>query len=406
MPKRWPIPLLIVCLAACGSDPASAPNTPGSGGATSAGSGGMVQSGGGPSGGGGTTPVGGAGGAPSAGTGGAASGGAGNVPNTGDLYIGPNGDDRNPGTLELPLRSLARAHVLVTAGQTIWVLPGTMQDSATVVLNKSGTQDQPLRVWAVEGAASRPVFDFAGQPRGSSNYRGIEIRGHYWHLRGIEVVHAADNGILISGSNNVVELVAVHDNDDSGLQILVSESMATDDTLGANNLILNSDSYENWDAATAGENADGFAAKLRIGAGNVFRGCRAWNNADDGWDLFAADDVVVIEDSWAFLNGSTSRGTGSASDGNGFKLGGEPNGPGQGGAVHVVRRNASFENRRCGFTLNNNPETPELSDCGVADNGSDDYCNLDCSPDRSVSTSGSAAKALPRNPDGSLPALP
>ena len=67
--------------------------------------------------------------------------------------------------------------------------------------------------------------------------------------------------------------------------------------------MLNCDSYENLDQPTNGENADGFAAKLRIGPGNVFRGCRAWNNADDGWDFFASDDVVAIDNCWAFLNG-------------------------------------------------------------------------------------------------------
>ena len=405
MHKLWPISSMIVCLLACGSEPASQPNNPQTGGGAgtsgSSGSGGVQPMTGGAPAVGGAPATGGSGGA---GTGGA-TGGAGNVPNTGDLYIGPNGDDRNPGTQELPLRSLNRANVVHTPGKTIWVLPGSIVDSAPALLTKSGTAEQPIRLFGVEGGA-RPVFDFASQPRGDSNYRGIEVRGNYWHIKNIEVVHAADNGILISGSNNIIEQVAAHDNDDSGIQILVSEAMAADNSLGSNNLILNCDSYENWDAATAGENADGFAAKLRIGAGNVFRGCRAWNNADDGWDLFAADDVVVIEDSWAFLNGSTSRGTGAGSDGNGFKLGGEPDGPGQGGAVHLVRRTASFGNRRCGYTLNNNPETPMLSDCGVSDNGSDDYCNLDCSPEHAVNTSGSAAKVMPRNADGSLPALP
>src|SRR6185369_5490899 len=148
----------------------------------------------------------------------------------------------------------------------------------------------------------------------------------------IEIANAGDNGMLITGSNNTIEQVVLHDNGDTGLQITVSSALAGDNTRGANNLILNCDSFGNLDAATGGENADGFAAKLRIGPGNVFRGCRAWNNADDGWDFFASDDVVTIEDSWAFLNGKVVSGSNSAGDGNGFKLGGAPNGAGQGGA--------------------------------------------------------------------------
>jgi hypothetical protein len=134
----------------------------------------------------------------------------------------------------------------------------------------------------------------------------------------------------------------------------------------------------------------------------VFRGCRAWNNADDGWDLFAADDVVVIEGCWSFLNGSTSRGSNPAGDGNGFKLGGRPAGPGQGDAPHRATNNSAFENRSCGFTLNNNTRTPVVTQCGVARNGND-YCDISCSPSYSVTMTGTRAKTAARNPDGSLP---
>ena len=41
----------------------------------------------------------------------------------------------------------------------------------------------------------------------------------------------------------------------------------------------------------------------------------AWANADDGWDLFASNDVVVIENSWAFSNGKVD-GQNPAGDGN------------------------------------------------------------------------------------------
>ena len=49
----------------------------------------------------------------------------------------------------------------------------------------------------------------------------------------------------------------------------------------SNNLILNCDSYNNADYVAGsstydGGNADGFAPKLDLGTGNVFRGCRAW----------------------------------------------------------------------------------------------------------------------------------
>ena len=183
-----------------------------------------------------------------------------------------------------------------------------------------------------------------------------------------------------------------------------SSDQATDNTRAANNLVLNCDSYENLDQATNGENADGFAAKLRIGPGNVFRGCRAWNNADDGWDFFASDDVVVVDGCWAFLNGKVVSGSNTAGDGNGFKLGGAPSGPGEGGAVHLVMNSYAFDNRACGFVRNNNPDVPKLTSCGARGNATS-FCSLSSTPEVSITMTGAQGKAAVRAADGSLPAI-
>jgi hypothetical protein len=258
--------------------------------------------------------------------------------------------------------------------------------------------------------SGRPVLDFSLETRATaaaSGPAGVELNGYYWHIKGIEIKNAADNGMLITGSNNTIEDVLLHDNGDTGLQITVPSAVAGDNTRGANNLILNCDSYQNLDVPTGGENADGFAAKLRIGPGNVFRGCRSWNNADDGWDLFAANDVVLIDNCWAFLNGKTVGGAANPQgDGNGFKLGGKPDGTtDQGGAVHKVTGSSAFENLACGFVRNNNPSLPTLSGCGVHTNGKGDYCQVTCSTATTIGTTAAAAKAMARNADGSLPAL-
>jgi hypothetical protein len=321
-------------------------------------------------------------------------------------YVSGTGLDTNPGTQDKPFLSLARAHQVAQAGTTIWVMPGKLSYPAPMILTKSGTQASPIRIWAMPGA--RPILDYSMEVKGSSSARGIEVRGNYWHIRGIEIANAGDNCVNISGSHNTIEDVVMHDCGDTGLQITVPEADSADNTLGAYNTILNCDSYANLDAATGGENADGFAAKLQIGPGNVFRGCRAWNNADDGWDFFAANDVVVIDNCWSFLNGKTLTGKSNPQgDGNGFKLGGkpDPNNPAQGGAVHQVTHSASFENLACGFVRNNNPSKPSLSNCSARSNPSGDYCELTCSPTVAMTMTGAQAKAVARNADGSLPAI-
>jgi hypothetical protein len=396
-------------LAACGSGAAS-DDDDGGDGAKGGSAGSAGSAGAGPTGGtagvgagtSGTGPVGGTAGTPP--TGGTGQGGSAGTPPMGtDIWVAPNGLDTNSGSEASPVMTLNRANQLARAGSTIWVMSGTFAYNATMDLTNAGNAQSPIRLWAVEGA--RPALDFMTQARGSGS-RGIELSGSYWHIRGLEIRNAGDNGISISGSNNTIENVITHHNGDTGIQITVSEAQATLATLGASNTILNCDSYENFDTMTNGENADGFAAKLRIGAGNVFRGCRAWNNADDGYDFFAADDVVVVEDSWAFLNGRVAGGGNSAGDGNGFKLGGEPAGTGQGHAAHRLTRVAAFENRNCGFTRNNNEQSPVLMTCAVADNGND-YCDdlAECSPESAVTVSGDAAKALARNADGTLPSI-
>ncbi|HXK16534.1 MAG TPA: right-handed parallel beta-helix repeat-containing protein, partial [Polyangiaceae bacterium] len=227
----------------------------------------------------------------------------------------------------------------------------------------------------------------------------------YWTLSGFEVANASDNCVAISGSHNVIDNLSIHGCGDTGLQITVGTGQVADNTRGADNLIVNTDSYENLDVATGGENADGFAAKLRIGPGNVFRGCRAFNNADDGWDFFAADDVVQIDACWAFANGKGVAGDNPAGDGNGFKLGGKPTGAGEGGAVHLVKNSFAFENLTCGFTRNSNPDVPELTDCGAKDNATD-YCQtLSRTGEVSMSMTAAAARAVKRAADGSLPPM-
>lgn len=359
---------------------------------------------------GGAVATGGAAGKGGASTGGASTsagatvGAGGTTAASTDLWIAPNGSDSNPGTEASPLATLTAAHTRVTAGQTIWLKSGTYSWSSTVKLTKNGTASSPINVFAAAGA--RPVIDFSAQTCGDSAARGIQITGTYWHLKGFDVQKAGDNCIHIGGAYNTVEWVVTHNCCDSGLQI--TADTASDPSRGANNTILNCDSYDNYDTPTGGENADGFAPKLHIGAGNVFRGCRSWNNADDGYDLFASDDIVTIENCWAFLNGVLSNGSGtSAGDGNGFKLGGAATAGDayEGGAPHKVTNCFAFENTACGYTRNNNTSVPVLSQCGGRGDGKGEYCSLTNPSPITFTMTGAQAKAVARNADGSLPAI-
>ena len=331
------------------------------------------------------------------------------------IYVSPTGSDSNPGTIDQPFYSLAKAVSNAVAGDTITMRGGTFTYAATITIEKPGTSNNPISIVAYPG--EHPVLDYSTWHPASEDERGnargfhITTNAQYWVLQGLEIQYAPDNGIKCEGGHISFDRMVFHDNGDTGLQIGLNK-----DTLSSNpdpehfaayNYVLNCDSYHNNDPATDYENADGFACKLYAGVGNHFYGCRAWNNADDGYDLFAANDVVVIDNCWAFLNGKTVGGAKNPQgDGNGFKLGGKPDGSAdEGGAVHKVTGSSAFENLACGFVRNNNPDVPMLSNCGVHSNGSDDYCQVSCSPSTTISTTGAAAKAMARNADGSLPAL-
>jgi len=292
-----------------------------------------------------------------------------------DLIVAPDGVASAEGTLDAPTTLLA-ALTRVAPGHAIYLRAGTYTSAAqiTIARDNSGAPDQrkQLRAYMDE----RPVLDFSSQPYGSaSNPRGLQIDGSYWHVYGLSVRGSADNGIYVAGSHNIVENCVTHDNRDTGLQIGRSGSSVEKADWPADNLILNCESYDNYDAPPGGgENADGFAAKLTVGSGNVFRGCVSHHNIDDGWDLYTKTDTgaigeVTIDQCIAHHNGTLTDGKSNASgDRNGFKLGGEKIAVG-----HVVTRSIAFANGKNGFTWNSNPGAIRLTNNLAFDNVAGNY---------------------------------
>ncbi len=271
----------------------------------------------------------------------------------GIIYVSPAGTDSNPGTLASPT-TLTMAIAEAQPGDTIFLRGGTYAYSATITIatGNNGTATATKKIFAYN--AEVPVLNWSAQATADAN-RGLQLFGNFWHLKGLTIEHAGDNGLFIGGNNNTVELCLTQFNRDSGLQISRSSSSLTNiSQWPSNNLILNCTSHDNADATA--ENADGFACKLTSGPGNVFRGCISHHNSDDGWDLFTKTDTgaigsVLIENCIAYNNGTLSDGTTSSNgDKNGFKLGGS------GVAVqHTIRRSLAFNNGHHGFTDNNNP---------------------------------------------------
>lgn len=288
-------------------------------------------------------------------------------PAEGDLIVAPNGQEGNPGTLNQPT-TLTSAITRIQPGRTIYMRGGTYAFSETVLIERGNNGLEGARKRIVGYNGEKPVLDFSAQAFDPMN-RGLQINGHYWHVQGIEVKEAGDNGIFIGGNYNRIENVETHHNKDTGLQISRYSSSATRDEWPSYNEIINVYSHNNYDPDD-GEDADGFAAKLTSGPGNVFDGCIAAYNVDDGWDLYTKSDTgaiypVIIRNSIAYNNGSTEGGhSTSNSDGNGFKLGGS-NIP----VNHIVENNMAFGNKKHGFTYNSNPGSITMTNNTSWNNG-------------------------------------
>jgi hypothetical protein len=286
-------------------------------------------------------------------------------PTSGAVYVAPNGTDSAAGTISNPT-TLASAVTRIAPGGTIYLRGGTYSYSQTITIapGNDGTSSARKTLSAYPGET--PVLNFSAMTEDSAN-RGLQLNASYWHVYGITVEHAGDNGISVGGSNNIIERVVTSFNRDTGLQISRIDSSTPNSQWPANNLVVSSESHDNEDSG--GENADGFAAKLTVGTGNVFRYDVSHNNIDDGWDLFTKNDTgaigpVTIEYSLSYGNGTLTDGTQNDNgDRNGFKLGGDdiP-------VNHIVQHDIAVDNGHHGFTYNSNPGTISISNNVGIDN--------------------------------------
>jgi MYXO-CTERM domain-containing protein len=270
-------------------------------------------------------------------------------------HVAPNGSDNAAGTdATTAWASITRAQQTVRAGDTVMVHGGRYVFSGTsgtvgASFTRSGTAAAPINYFAVAGEAV-PVFDLTNLTT-SQRITGLDVNCSWVHIRGLEVmgVHqgivGSDSwGLRIQGSNNVIEGVNSHNNEAAGFFI----------TSGANNLIVNCDSHDNYDPAEGGGNGDGFGCHSS-GGGNVIRDCRAYDNSDDGYDFINAAGTCTVEGSFSARNGFIPHTTTTAGNGTGFKAGGYGSPPANVPANpprHTVRNCVAFGNRANGIYAN------------------------------------------------------
>ena len=287
-----------------------------------------------------------------------------------EFYVATDGSDTAAGTKAAPFATIQRAQKSVSPGDTVFIRGGIYRMSETQIaghvgpyacvtlLDQSGAPGKWINYWAFPG--EQPVFDYSSVKPAGQRVTAFRINASWLHLRGLEVTgvqvtiktHTQSIGFDNAGSDNLYERLSVHDGMAIGCWI----------GAGANNLVLNCDAFRNHDSFSEngrGGNTDGFGYHGHQGStGNIFRGCRAWFNSDDGFDFINSDEVCRIENCWAFYNGF-STGFKSLGDGNGFKAAGDagrtPATLPQPIPRHVVTGSVAVRNKVNGFYANHHP---------------------------------------------------
>lgn len=266
------------------------------------------------------------------------------IENLSNIIVSPTGKNTNKGTMQSPV-DFETAVKSVEPNGVIHLMDG-YYDGITIPYELSGLPNKLKTIKAIN--KHKAIFI----------NNTFHLDGHYWSLKHVIFdgnIDDKDNKpayLRISGSHNIVDQVVTRNNSDTGLSISAKSKNRL--FWPSYNLILNSDSYNNMDKS--GKNADGFAAKLGVGKGNVFRGCIAYNNTDDGFDLYnkiedGPNDPVLIDSSITYSNGFpfSKPNIAKGSIGNGFKLGaeGQP-------VNHRIINSIAYNNNMDGFSDNFN----------------------------------------------------
>ena len=288
------------------------------------------------------------------------------------IYCSPTGTSSAAGTKEDPL-DVQTALTYCQAGQAVYALGGTYNLKKTTGIwhGNDGTGEDGMKYFmAAPDNTEDVVFDFGGSFTDSKFVSNtFDLSGDYWYVSNMKFANGG--GVTLGGSHNILEGCDFYGHSNSGLSVSRTDGSNNKADWPSYNQIINCNAYNNSDKSQ--NNADGFAAKLTCGEGNVFKGCIAAYNADDGWDLFSkgstgAIGAVEIYDSVCYGNGMLYYNGAlhdSKGDGNGFKMGGS------GIAVnHKIYNSYSFGNAANGFTNNSDPMGEYINCTGYNNGGS------------------------------------
>jgi hypothetical protein len=307
-------------------------------------------------------------------------------------FVAPTGDDvAGDGSIGSPWATLQKAYSAARPGSTIILRGGTYDltgSSGIHLTGRSGTPGNPITIR--NHAAEAVILNGSGLSSARDSFSSPTDAGGYvlslynvsnLVIKGLDIRNGPMGGVILNGGRaldegshgNVFENLSIHGNGWNGSEGKGFSLFG----YATNNLLLNCDSYFNADLEHT--NADGYQISPWSPAsrGNTLRGCRAWQNSDDGFDLFNVNDntqspPVVLSRCWAWRNGFLADGSQGKGEGNGFKLGGQReaakgNTVGTSGG-HVLTDCYAWSNVLNGFTDNSAMIACTVVNCTAYDN--------------------------------------
>ncbi len=252
----------------------------------------------------------------------------------GTIYASPSGTG-DTCSKQSPC-NISQAISIAKKGAVVFLRGGTYFVTETIYFGKlhQGDASAPIIFESYPGETA--VFDGTQLVQGAEAAIRIHTLGAFIQLRGIEVKNSPKQGIIINGSDNVLDGIHSHHNGLSGIQIYA----------GARNIIRNSIFHDNSDTGNppaSGSDADGIG--ISSGTDNRIENCLVYNNSDDGIDLWLSIN------SYVGYSISHSNGIGNG-DGVGIKAGGETSNHVTSGADATVEHNLSYSNKAAGITYN------------------------------------------------------
>jgi hypothetical protein len=262
------------------------------------------------------------------------------------LYVSPNGNDNNAGTISAPFKSITKAQSVASSGTTVYLRGGTYSGFAIAGSDSNYNFVHNITKSGITYAAypgETPVFNFSGTTTAKRVAAfhiasGVSVTFIGFQVTGVPVGSNKQSECFRIEGNATFERMTCRDNQANGFYF----------TTNASGSCTNCDSYNNVGTGESASNTDGFGAHCQGAV--TFRYCRAWNCSDDGFDCIATYKPVTFDHCWVYnINNS-------AGDGNGFKVGGWGSStPPSSVPSHIVRYCLAANVKNSGFYANHHP---------------------------------------------------